>query len=133
MEQVQQLQSKIEDETKELQTLQRELQKIVDGRQRLIEQQNENELVKKEFDLLEANAKVYKLIGAVLVPQTTQESKENVNKRLNFILNELKKVEDLVKDNQNKQLQKRALIQKFQEQLYHIMQAYQQSLQKQQQ
>ncbi|CAK57663.1 unnamed protein product (macronuclear) [Paramecium tetraurelia] len=129
-EQVQMLQSKIEDESKVLQTLQREMQKYVEGRQKLIEQSHENEMVKKELDLLEPEAKVYKLIASVLVSQTLQESKENVSKRLDFIGKEFKKVEDLIKENTNKQIAKKTSIQKMQEQLYQIVQAYQQSLNK---
>ncbi|CAD8093050.1 unnamed protein product [Paramecium primaurelia] len=129
-EQVQMLQSKIEEESKHLQTLQREMQKYVEGRQKLIEQSHENEMVKKELDLLEPEAKVYKLIASVLVSQTLQESKENVSKRLDFIGKEFKKVEDLIKENTNKQIAKKTSIQKMQEQLYQIVQAYQQSLNK---
>ncbi|CAD8175525.1 unnamed protein product [Paramecium pentaurelia] len=129
-EQVQMLQSKIEEESKLLQTLQREMQKYVEGRQKLIEQSHENEMVKKELDLLEPEAKVYKLIASVLVSQTLQESKENVSKRLDFIGKEFKKVEDLIKENTNKQIAKKTSIQKMQEQLYQIVQAYQQSLNK---
>ncbi|CAD8108094.1 unnamed protein product [Paramecium sonneborni] len=129
-DQVQMLQSKIEDESKVLQTLQREMQKYVEGRQKLIEQSHENEMVKKELDLLEPEAKVYKLIASVLVQQTLQESKENVSKRLDFIGKEFKKVEDLIKENTNKQIAKKTSIQKMQEQLYQIVQAYQQSLNK---
>ncbi|CAD8198227.1 unnamed protein product [Paramecium octaurelia] len=129
-EQVQMLQSKIEDESKHLQTLQREMQKYIEGRQKLIEQSHENEIVKKELDLLEPEAKVYKLIASVLVSQTLQESKENVSKRLDFIGKEFKKVEDLIKENTNKQIAKKTSIQKMQEQLYQIVQAYQQSLNK---
>jgi len=58
--------------------------------------------VKKEFDLLEPNTKVTKLIGSVLVAQTLVESKDNVNKRIDFITKELKRVDDLVKENTNK-------------------------------
>ncbi|CAD8188696.1 unnamed protein product [Paramecium octaurelia] len=129
-EQVQMLQSKIEEESKVLQTLQREMQKYIEGRQKLIEQSHENEIVKKELDLLEPEAKVYKLIASVLVSQTLQESKENVSKRLDFIGKEFKKVEDLIKENTNKQIAKKTSIQKMQEQLYQIVQAYQQSLNK---
>jgi len=52
-------------------------QQLVADRTSVIEQQNENELVKKEFDLLgegkpsgSADAKIFKLTGPVLIPQT---------------------------------------------------------------
>lgn len=51
---------------------------------------------------MEPNTKVTKLIGSVLVAQTLVESKDNVNKRIDFITKELKRVDDLVKENTNK-------------------------------
>ena len=41
------------------------------------------------MDLLEEGAKIYKLIGNVLVKQTTKECKMNVDKRIEFISNEM--------------------------------------------
>ena len=41
------------------------------------------------MDLLEASAKVYKLVGPVLTNQTVNESKQNVNKRIEFISGEM--------------------------------------------
>ncbi|GMF34141.1 unnamed protein product [Phytophthora lilii] len=49
-------------------------------------------MVKKELDLLDDEAKVYKLVGPVLLKQDADEAKTNVNKRLEFINNELSKV-----------------------------------------
>lgn len=43
----------------------------------------------QELDLLDGEAKVYKLIGPVLLKQDVDEAKANVNKRLEFINNEL--------------------------------------------
>jgi hypothetical protein len=43
------------------------------------------------------------------VPQTLKESRENVEKRIDFIVKELKKVEDIIRDNQTKQAIKRQL------------------------
>lgn len=43
----------------------------------------------QELDLLGDDAKVYKLIGPVLLKQDVNEAKANVNKRLEFINNEL--------------------------------------------
>lgn len=58
-------------------------------RQQYAQQANENNMVKQELDLLGDDAKVYKLIGPVLLKQDVVESKSNVNKRLEFINNEL--------------------------------------------
>ncbi|KAF1784975.1 Prefoldin [Phytophthora cactorum] len=57
-----------------------------------VQQANENDMVKKELDLLDDEAKVYKLVGPVLLKQDVDEAKSNVNKRLEFINNELSKV-----------------------------------------
>lgn len=57
----------------------------------------------------------------MLINQTLNESRDNVSKRLEFIAKELKKLDDIVKDNQQKQAAKRASIQKMQEQLYSII------------
>lgn len=84
---------------------------IIEARQRLDSQQSENELVLKvgsssrfyikdhvregnktdyqEFALLKSHNTVYKLIGPSLVPQDANEAKANVEKRLEFIKNEM--------------------------------------------
>ncbi len=41
------------------------------------------------MDLLESNAKVYKLIGPVMTNQTVSEAKQNVNKRIEFVNGEM--------------------------------------------
>ncbi len=62
-------------------------------RQQYAQQQNENNMVKQELDLLDESAKVYKLVGPVLLKQDTTEAKSNVSKRLEFIQKELEKAE----------------------------------------
>ncbi|TYZ57393.1 hypothetical protein PybrP1_008349 [[Pythium] brassicae (nom. inval.)] len=72
--------------------LQEEVQVLATQRQQYAQQANENTMVKKELDLLSDDAKVFKLIGPVLLKQDVDEAKANVNKRLEFINNELQKV-----------------------------------------
>lgn len=72
--------------------LQDEVQVLATQRQTYAQQANENDMVKKELDLLDDEAKVYKLVGPVLLKQDVDEAKTNVNKRLEFINNELSKV-----------------------------------------
>ncbi|KAI0917805.1 hypothetical protein AcW1_000059 [Taiwanofungus camphoratus] len=80
------------------QKIQNDISVSVEARQRLDAQLSENELVKKEFaQLTEANT-VYKLIGPVLVKQDQAEAKSNVEKRLEFIRGEIKRVEGQLKD-----------------------------------
>lgn len=59
-------------------------------------------MVKSEFDRLEEGAKIYKLVGSVLVQQTLKESNGTLKKRLEFIGNESKKTEALIKENEAK-------------------------------
>lgn len=44
------------------------------------------------MDILNADAKVFKLVGPVLLKQDVEEAKANVDKRLEFIGNEAEKV-----------------------------------------
>ncbi|CAD6898143.1 unnamed protein product, partial [Tilletia laevis] len=80
------------------QTLQTELQKQVEIRQRLDAQLSENDQVKKEFAKLTPENQVYKLIGPALVKQEQAEAKANVDKRIEFINNEVTRVEDKLKE-----------------------------------
>ncbi|KAJ2598751.1 Prefoldin subunit 6 [Coemansia sp. RSA 1722] len=92
----------LETQTMALQALQSELAKIVVNRQKLDSQLQENELVHKEFEHLNDDTRVYKMIGPVLVPQDKEEAKANVEKRLEYINDEItradQKVEQLSKE-----------------------------------
>ncbi|KAK7688411.1 hypothetical protein QCA50_008784 [Cerrena zonata] len=103
-----QLQDKLQLASSEYQKLQNDLTAIIDARQRLGAQQQENELVKKEFQQLTPNNTVYKLIGPVLVQQDQAEAKSNVDKRLEFIQSEVKRVEKQIEDG-NAKLEKKKL------------------------
>jgi len=52
-------------------------------------QQQENTSVKKEFDLLDDDANIYKQIGPVLLKQDKSEAVMAVNGRLEFINKEM--------------------------------------------
>ncbi|CAI5988633.1 unnamed protein product, partial [Closterium sp. NIES-65] len=69
-------------------------------------QLNENEMVQKELELLEEDAKVFKLIGPVLVPQDLAEARANVGKRLEYISSEVKRLEGALKQLEQKQASK---------------------------
>ena len=47
------------------------------------------------MDLLKDDSKIYKLVGPVLLKVDSDEAKENVQKRIEFIEKELKKIEEL--------------------------------------
>lgn len=73
----------------EFNRLQTELQDLLSLRQKLETQFQENSIVLNEFKNLEDDAKIYKLIGPVLLPQDKNEANINVEKRIEFIKNEM--------------------------------------------
>ena len=104
--------TRLQDASAAYQKLQAELAATVDARQRLDAQLTETSAVKKvcglcsnllqiatgydviyiltqEFGTLKPENTIYKLVGPVLVPQEQAEAKANVDKRLDFIRNEL--------------------------------------------
>ncbi|CAO3679199.1 unnamed protein product [Rhizopus microsporus] len=78
------VEAKLEAESKAFQAIQKELSKVIETRQRLESQQQENELVNKEFEHLDNESNIYKLIGPVLVKQERAEAVTNVKNRLNL-------------------------------------------------
>jgi len=76
--------------------LQQDISKCYQQRVQLTQQLNENEMVKKELEMLTSNESdssdacvVYKLVGPLLVRQDTYEAKANVGKRLEYIEKEM--------------------------------------------
>ncbi|CAG8548173.1 16103_t:CDS:2 [Funneliformis mosseae] len=92
------LDTQLEAATSEYQRLQKELSDAIEARQRLDSQFQENEVVQKEFKLLKDDANIFKLIGPVLVKQDKSEATTNVNKRLDYIRSEIKRVETQLAD-----------------------------------
>ncbi|KAJ0408648.1 hypothetical protein ATCC90586_006349 [Pythium insidiosum] len=86
------LKEQVDSEMARYRALQEEVQVLASQRQQFAQQANENGMVKQELDLLDDDAKVYKLIGPVLLKQEVGDAKTNVKKRLEFINNELEKV-----------------------------------------
>uniref|UniRef100_A0A915PPK6 Probable prefoldin subunit 6 n=1 Tax=Setaria digitata TaxID=48799 RepID=A0A915PPK6_9BILA len=95
--------SKFEEELAKYKQLEKDREKNVHNRQQLEGQLTENNLVKTELDLLEDGAVVYKLIGPVLVKQELMEAKQNVEKRIDYITTEIKRLEDTMADAAAKQ------------------------------
>lgn len=104
------LQARLQATAASYQKLQNDLQVAVEARSRLDAQRTENESVKKEFSNLKAENDVFKLIGPVLIKQDTAEAKSNVEKRLEFINSEIKRVEGQIKDMESQSDKKRAEI-----------------------
>merc|ERR1712048_24054 len=98
---------RLEKELTKFKALQESIQKSYESRMGLVAQQQETQLVKEEFENLEEDAVVYKLVGPVLVKQPVDDSKDNVNKRLEYINGELdrsnKVIEGMEKELQDKQ------------------------------
>ena len=58
----------------------------------------------QELELLEEDAKVFKLIGPVLVQQETVEVKTNVTKRIEYIKSDIERIEsNIAKMNKNQE------------------------------
>ncbi|KAJ4348140.1 Prefoldin subunit 6 [Didymosphaeria variabile] len=96
------VQKKLQALSDDYQKLQGELSNAVEARQKLESQQQENTTVKKEFDLLDDDANIYKQIGPVLLKQDKTEAVMSVNGRLDFIHKEISRIEKQIKDIQDK-------------------------------
>ena len=91
-----------------------------------MESLHENEMALKEFQLLEDDANVFKMIGPVLVKQDTKEAQENVKRRLNYYKEEIERKDKYEEDLQSKiQKKTEGLVKRQQEmqQLYTKMNA----------
>jgi prefoldin beta subunit len=73
--------------------MQDSIQKARTQQQTLLQQLNENEMVFTELKILGPEDKVSKLIGPVLMTVSKEEALETVEKRVEFIQAELKKME----------------------------------------
>ncbi|KAJ4318245.1 Prefoldin subunit 6 [Neodidymelliopsis sp. IMI 364377] len=96
------VQKKLQELSDSYQGLQAELGTAVEARQKLESQQQENTTVKKEFDILDDDANIYKQIGPVLLKQDKTEALMSVNGRLEFIEKEIRRFETQIKGIQEK-------------------------------
>ena len=82
--------SAVEAEYAKYRAMQEEVQQLRTNQQMLMQQQNENDMVKQELDLLDpTNDQVYKLVGPVLLKNNTDDAKQTVDQRLQLIKGEL--------------------------------------------
>ncbi len=91
----------------------------------MVEKKSENEMVLAEFNLMSDEAAVYKLVGPILAKQDVAESKTNVEKRIEYITKEIERMDKLE--------EKRANIQKLQEDMRREIMKEQQNMAAQQQ
>eukprot|EP00667_Euglena_gracilis_P033301 EG_transcript_53638 len=101
--QIEEFQRRLNVEVKELKELQTQAAKLVQQRSQMAAQQNENEMVRQELALMEETAAVYKLIGPVLVQQDKEDATSIVDKRLEYITGEMKRLDKQLSDNEEKQ------------------------------
>jgi len=113
----------LQDLTDQFQALSKDMSSIVEARQKLDSQLQENRSVQKEFANLADDAKIYKLVGPVLVKQDKSEAVMNVDKRLEFINSEIARIEKQITDIQEKQERKKMEIIQVQSQLQQDAQA----------
>ncbi|XP_010540566.1 PREDICTED: prefoldin subunit 6-like [Tarenaya hassleriana] len=111
------MQRDLENKANDLSKIQKDIAKNHQLRKKYTIQLGENELVLKELDLLEEGANVYKLIGPVLVKQDLAEANANVRKRIEYISAELKRLDAILQDMEEKQNSKRDAILKLQQRL----------------
>jgi len=112
---VEEIQKKLQNEADTLRQIQKEYNKALSQRQQLDGQLNENIMVKKELDILKEENDVFKLIGPVLVKQDLCEAKQNVDKRMDYIKSELKRVDDMMSTLDKKLDSQRDVIDKLQQ------------------
>ncbi|KAG5673766.1 hypothetical protein PVAND_003786 [Polypedilum vanderplanki] len=113
-----QIQKKLQIELDSFKATQKDYSKMVQQRQLLDGQLNENQNVLEEMNKLnEDKNNVYKLIGPILVKQSLTESKQNVSKRIDFISKELQKCNDRLVSIEKEQDKHRENLTKLQQQL----------------
>ncbi|KAJ1638564.1 Prefoldin [Pavlovales sp. CCMP2436] len=94
--------AELENELTVLRQIHKEIQKMNDKMGQGISQVGENELVVSELEHLEEDAKVFKLIGPVLVQQDLVEVKANVTTRIDFIKKDVARTEKVIDGLQNR-------------------------------
>ena len=88
--------SEADEEYQKMQSIQKDIQQLAFSKQQTLAQFNENTLVKDELDLLTNQDSVYKLVGPALLKVDLEEAKGNVQKRLEFIETEMKKIDNQI-------------------------------------
>ncbi|CAO1419862.1 unnamed protein product [Diamesa hyperborea] len=113
-----QIQKKLQIELDSFKASQKDYSKMVQQRQLLDGQLNENKSVLEELNkLTEEKNTVYKLMGPILVKQSLTDSQQNITKRIDFISNELQKCNDFLQNVESQQDKHRENLGKLQQQL----------------
>ncbi|CAO1438010.1 unnamed protein product [Diamesa serratosioi] len=113
-----QIQKKLQIELDSFKASQKDYSKMVQQRQLLDGQLNENKSVLEELNKLsEDKNTVYKLMGPILVKQSLTDSQQNITKRIDFISNELQKCNDFLQNVESQQDKHRENLGQLQQQL----------------
>lgn len=110
------LQKEFQKELDSFKQCQKEVNQLSGMRQQLNSQLNENAIVKEELALLKSSGEVYKMVGPILLRQDHTEAKENIEKRMSYIKNELKRIDDRIQSLESKQGDYRNKLTKLQQQ-----------------
>lgn len=86
----------VDSELARFRSTQDELKRLHNDLSMVLGQETENELVMMELDLLSESSGVFKLVGPILVHQALDESKQTVQKRLEFIRAEKERLQKRV-------------------------------------
>lgn len=113
--------SKLDAEIKQYKQIQKDIQKSMSKRQQLDSQLNENTVVKEELDILNDKNEVFKFIGPILIKQDLVEAKDNINKRIKYINEEIKRTDDQLETLNKKQQDQRENVEKYQRLIQQIM------------
>lgn len=92
-EQLQQLQRLHEAQSAEMQKVQAQLGKLAENMGEYYRQKLENDMVLSELKLLSDDATVFKKVGPCLIKQDMFEATSNVEKRIDYISQELGRIE----------------------------------------
>jgi prefoldin beta subunit len=109
--------SAVDAEVAKFRELQEELEKLHTDVQLLGGQEAENEMVLQELDLISDDSSVYKMVGPVLIKQETEDSRQTVRKRLEFIRGEKEKLQSKVTAKEKRGQELSAKVQQMQAQL----------------
>eukprot|EP01026_Neomeris_dumetosa_P027909 TRINITY_DN22647_c0_g1_i1.p3 TRINITY_DN22647_c0_g1~~TRINITY_DN22647_c0_g1_i1.p3 ORF type:complete len:121 (-),score=21.99 TRINITY_DN22647_c0_g1_i1:183-545(-) len=111
------IKEQLQKEVESYRDLQRQIQQNFVQSQKFSQQQQESQMVLEELTLLEDEAKVYKMVGPVLIKQDKVEAKTNINTRLDFIKRKLEGVENTLKQLESKSQSKEKEVNRLKEQL----------------
>lgn len=123
------MQKQMEGDVQEIKRIENEYKKVVANKQIMTDKKTENEMVLTEFKLLTDDAKVYKLVGPILAQQDIEESRNNVEKRVEFIEREVARLTTLESEFQNKLNEKTASVKKIQGEMQQMVMQMQQKAQ----